>query len=304
MCVAGVVRPSVPRQLFDVNVVRPYVFCLHLGEARWVGACGSQMCLRGCSPHAPFMLSAIRLWCCLARLPALQPVMFCSGLRVFVCCVWAAVAAPAVNVIAESPGASAGTVGQDLRLATAKIKSFAASVRAQTRRMSLEAQHVLDAQSTALSFLNARSVAPAAGFVTLRDAHSDSNKLMSMLRGVTAHAGGAHVGQPPAEEPDAMPDVDSSLRKLFLDVGKKFADAAGAGQLYPASFLQPVDANRLRKSLLATEPMRSSSPTVVSVISSEDVSALRREAIYKGLAAQTDALHNAFEADLVALGAS
>ena len=230
--------------------------------------------------------------------------MFCSGLRVFICCAWAVAGAPAVNVIAESPKASASAASQGLRDVAAKAKSFAANVRGETRRMSFEAQQVLDAQSAAFSLLNAGSVAPVAGFLSLGDAHSDSDKLLSMLHDVSGDASGTHFGpsQPPGEI-DEMPETDSSLRKLFLEVGKKFADAAGAAQSYPASFLQPVDANRLRKSLLATEPMRSSPPMVVNIVSSEDVPALRRKAMYKGLAAQTAALHDAFEADLAALGA-
>ena len=100
-----------------------------------------------------------------------------------------------------------------------------------------------------------------------------------------------------------MPEMESSVRKLLLDAGKKFADASGAGESFPASFLQPVDANRLRKSLRATEPMRSPSPMTVNVIAAEDVPTLRRDAIYKGLAAQTIALRNRFDVDVAALGA-
>lgn len=206
-------------------------------------------------------------------------------------------------MISEGPDASADTTGRDLRAAAAQAADFAATVRGETRRMSLEAQRVLDAQSDALLSLNARPLAPVAGFFSLRHARSDSEPVSSMFHSASEHTGRAHVGFSPTDGGDATPEMESSVRKLLLDAGKKFADAAGAGQSFPSSFLQPVDANRLRKSLRATEPMRSPSPMTVNVVTAEDVPALRREAIYKGLAAQTVALHNGFEADVAALGA-
>ena len=229
-------------------------------------------------------------------------VMICRFLSVAICCAWTALGAPTLNVISEGPAALADATGQDLRAAAAQAASFAASVRAATSRMSVEAQRVLHAQSAALSFLSSVSPAPAAGFLGTRDAHSELKRLSSLFHAVPGDADGAHAGPSPTEGGDATTTVESSMRNLLLDAGKKFAAASGGEDLFPASFLQPVDANFLRKSLRLTEPMRSPSPMTVNVITAEDAPALRRGAIYKGLAAQTIELHNDFDVDVAALG--
>ncbi len=247
--------------------------------------------------------SAVRWRFCAVTFAALPAIMFRT---LFCACSWCTVAAlggPTINVIAEGPRASADTSGQALRTAAAQIQNFAASVRDETRRMSASAKRAVDAQSAALASSRARRGAPVAGFVSIGDAESDSDLLASMLRGASGHVGGAHPGPAPAEEAAAMPEIDASLRNLLLSAGKKFADIANQEQSVPASFLQPVDANRLRKSLAATEPMRPSPAMILNVVSAEDVPAMRQEAVYKGLAAQTKALHDEFAAGVAALGA-
>lgn len=229
-------------------------------------------------------------------------VMICRVLSVAIYCAWTALGAPTLNVISEGPAALADATGQDLRAAADQVASFAASVRAATNRMSVEAQRVVHEHSAALSFLSSVSPAPAAGFLGTRDAHSELKRLSSLFHAVPGDADGAHAEPSPTKESDATTTVESSMRNLLLDAGRKFAAASGGEEFIPASFLQPVDANFLRESLRLTEPMRSPSPMTVNVITAEDVPALRRGAIYKGLASQTAALHNNFDADVAALG--
>jgi hypothetical protein len=92
-----------------------------------------------------------------------------------------------------------------------------------------------------------------------------------------------------------------------MSAGEKFAaaaDATGDGVSTAVAFLQPVDANRLRSSLHATEPLRSSPPMAVNVIMAEDVRGMQRDAVYKGAAEQAGALARDFDVGLAALGSS
>lgn len=220
---------------------------------------------------------------------------------VAICCACAAYGTPTLNVIAEGPAASADATGQELRAAAAQAASFAANVRAATRRMSVETQRILAAQVAAPPASDTDSSASVAGFFSSRDAGSELERLSSMFHTVAGDAAGTHARLPPIDGSEAPTTTESSVRKLLLDAGNKFAEASGELGMHSASFLQPVDANLLRKSLRATEPMRSPSPMTVNVITAEDVPTLRREAKYKGLAAETIALHNNFEDDVAAL---
>ena len=229
--------------------------------------------------------------------------MVCRRFCVAICCAWGALGAPTLNVISEGPAALADATGQDLQAAAVQAKSFAASVRGATRRMSAEAQRLLAAQSAAFSLSSIHSPASVAGFFSTRDADSELERLSSMFHTATGDVDGTQARLLPTEGGDATTGMESSVRKLLLDAGNKFAEASGEQGMFPASFLQPVDANLLRNSLRATEPMRSPSPMTVNVVMAEDVPALRRDAKYKGMAAQTIALHNGFEADVAALNA-
>ena len=110
-----------------------------------------------------------------------------------------------------------------------------------------------------------------------------------------------------AEPGFEIPKAEREVRELLLGAGKKFADAS-AGEAVEsrsaaASFLQPVDANRLRDSLHVTEPMRSPAPMSVNVVMAEDVRGMQREAAERGVSEQVARLKRDFEADVSALGA-
>ena len=84
----------------------------------------------------------------------------------------------------------------------------------------------------------------------------------------------------------------------MLEASGKFSEASGA-----TSFLQPVDANRLRGSLRATEPMLASPPLAVNVVMAEDVAGMQQAVAQHVAAEQLAALKGSFESDLLALEA-
>ena len=104
-----------------------------------------------------------------------------------------------------------------------------------------------------------------------------------------------------------IPDAEKRVRKLLMAAAHSFSDAAGVaaaqGASTAASFLQPVDANRLRGSLRATEAMRASPPMAVNVLVAEDLRGMQRDAQQRGAAEQLEALRQSFEDDLISLDA-
>ena len=110
---------------------------------------------------------------------------------------------------------------------------------------------------------------------------------------------GAPAGEQLPEGSVEIPDAEVDIRKRLLEASGKFSEASGS-----TSFLQPVDANRLRGSLRATEPMLVSPPLAVNVVMAEDVAGMQRAAAEQVAAEQLAALRRSFESDLLALEAS
>ena len=90
----------------------------------------------------------------------------------------------------------------------------------------------------------------------------------------------------------------------FSDVVRQVVRTSGRKES-PTSFLssrlQPVDANRVRKSLVATEAMASPAEAAVNVIVDEDIGAVLEQAKYKGMVDQINRLEEDFENDVAAL---
>ena len=207
------------------------------------------------------------------------PLAFCAS---FVC------ATPVVNVIVEPPlgGLDSSSGASNLESALADVQAFARSVRDGSRTAGVRAQSVLQPQPV------------AASFVGLGGASADAARLASLLAGV-ADSVGAPAGEQLPEGSVEIPDAEVDIRKRLLEASGKFSEASGS-----TSFLQPVDANRLRGSLRATEPMLVSPPLAVNVVMAEDVAGMQRAAAEQVAAEQLAALRRSFESDLLALEAS
>ena len=225
------------------------------------------------------------------------------------CCVLLARASPVVNVIAEPPSVlqESSDVASKLGSAFGQVAGLARDVREGERHMQQRAQDVLKAQSSALASLKAHRAQRAASFLAFGGASSDAARLASLLSEI-AHSVGASPGAAPLAEPGfEIPEAELEIRNLLLGAGKKFADASAGeateSRSTAASFLQPVDANRLRGSLHVTEPMRAPAPMSVNVVMSEDVRGMQREAAQRGVSDQLARLKHDFEADLSTLGA-
>ena len=220
----------------------------------------------------------------------------------FACCACLACASPVVNVIAEPPASSEGLA--DFEVVSGRVASLAREVREGERRMHERVSDVLKSQVAALKNLREPGVT---SFLAVGDARADASRLASLLGDV---AGSVGVAAPdaPLPGPDLpVPEAELEIRRLLMSAGEKFAaaaDATGDGVSTAVSFLQPVDANRLRSSLHATEPLRSSPPMAVNVIMAEDVRGMQRDAVYKGAAEQAAALARDFDVGLAALGSS
>ena len=220
----------------------------------------------------------------------------------FACCACLACASPVVNVIAEPPASSEGLAG--FEVVSGRVASLAQEVREGERRMHERVSDVLKSQVAALKNLREPGVT---SFLAVGDARADASRLASLLGDV---AGSVGVAAPdaPLPGPDLpVPEAELEIRRLLMSAGEKFAaaaDATGDGVSTAVSFLQPVDANRLRSSLHATEPLRSSPPMAVNVIMAEDVRGMQRDAVYKGAAEQAAALARDFDVGLAALGSS
>ena len=220
----------------------------------------------------------------------------------FACCACLACASPVVNVIAEPPASSEGLA--DFEVVSGRVASLAREVREGERRMHERVSDVLKSQVAALKNLREPGVT---SFLAVGDARADASRLASLLGDV---AGSVGVAAPdaPLPGPDLpVPEAELEIRRLLMSAGEKFAaaaDATGDGVSTAVSFLQPVDANRLRSSLHVTEPLRSSPPMAVNVIMAEDVRGMQRDAVYKGAAEQAAALARDFDVGLAALGSS
>merc|ERR1711957_782972 len=142
-------------------------------------------------------------------------------------------------------------------------------------------------------------------FLAVGDARADAGRLASLLGDVVGSVGVAAPDAPLPGPDFPVPEAELEIRRLLMSAGKKFAaaaDATGNGVSTAVAFLQPVDANRLRSSLHATEPLRSSPPMAVNVIMAEDVRGMQRDAVYKGAAEQAAALTRDFDVGLAKLG--
>ena len=221
---------------------------------------------------------------------------------------WAVVACatPVVNVIAEPPaGSSEASSGAGLLEATvAELVSFARDVREEQRRVGARGKDLLAAHPSAIAYQKGQQ--PAASFVDIGGAHSDAVHLSSLLAQF-ASSSGASSSESLARPGFEIPDAEKRVRKLLMAAAHSFSDAAGVaaaqGASTAASFLQPVDANRLRGSLRATEAMRASPPMAVNVLVAEDLRGMQRDAQQRGAAEQLEALRQSFEDDLISLDA-
>ena len=223
------------------------------------------------------------------------------------CCAWLACAGPVVNVIAEPPAGLQESSGDanGLEVAFGQVARLAQDVREGEHQLRQRARDALEAQSSAMASLNAIHAQRVAGFVSLGGADSDAARLESLLASVAGGVGPSHGAAPLVEPGFEIPEAEVEIRKSLLDAGKQFADAsagaAAAGGATASSFLQPVDANRLRGSLRVTEPMRSPAPMAVNVIMAEDVRRMQRKAAERGVSEQLARLKRDFETDLSAL---
>ena len=213
---------------------------------------------------------------------------------------------PVVNVIAEpSAGSSEASSGSGLLEATvAELVSFARDVREEQRRVGARGKDLLAAHPSAIAYQKGQQ--PAASFVDIGGAHSDAVHLSSLLAQF-ASSSGASSSESLARPGFEIPDAEKRVRKLLMAAAHSFSDAAGVaaaqGASTAASFLQPVDANRLRGSLRATEAMRASPPMAVNVLVAEDLRGMQRDAQQRGAAEQLEALRQSFEDDLISLDA-
>ena len=196
-------------------------------------------------------------------------------------------ATPVVNVIVEPPlgGLDSSSGASKLESALADVQGLARSVRDGSRTVGVRAQSVLQAQPV------------AASFVTLGGASADASYLASLLTGVASSVG-APATERLSEGSFEIPDAEVDIRKRLFEASGKFSEASGA-----TSFLQPVDANRLRGSLRATEPMLASPPLAVNVVMAEDVAGMQQAVAQHVAAEQLAALKGSFESDLLALEA-
>ena len=71
-----------------------------------------------------------------------------------------------------------------------------------------------------------------------------------------------------------------------------------ASSSFLATRVLPVDADRIKKSLYLTQPLRSPPQASVNVIMHEDVQRMKDESKYKGMVDQTHALQNEFRQGL------
>ena len=220
--------------------------------------------------------------------------------RVLACCAaLVACGPPIVNILAESPLAEQGGNAK-LDSVLNEINDLTRRARDDTRRMRAQAEDF---------FAAPRSLRgpPAAAFVSRGDAQLDAEKLSALLREFAASVGD-QSGTKLAEADMEVPESETEIRKLLLEAAKNFADASASRVERKASestsFIQPVDAARLRQSLRATEPMRAPPPMVVNVVMAEDVRGMQREAAYKAMSEESATLERNFESDLASLASS
>ena len=213
---------------------------------------------------------------------------------------------PAVNVIVEGlpGGGSLDPALSEVAQLSGEAVALAGALREGQHHMRDRTEAVLRAQSSEISVLKASRVAGAAGFLAATDARSDAGKLAMLLADVAGSVGPQPSGEL-AQAGFKVPESERELRKLLLDAGKAFGDVASDDAAHalasPTSFLQPVDASRLRGSLEVTEPMRAPAPMAVNVIMQEDLLGMQRMAAAKGAAQQVQRLTADFETDLAAL---
>ena len=218
----------------------------------------------------------------------------------FACGAQLAHATPVVNVIVEPPATAEAPA--DFDVVSGRVAALARKVQAGERHMHERVTDVLESQA---AFSKTFGKPGVTSFLAAGDARADASRLASLLGDVAGSVGAAKP-EAPLPGPDlAVPEAELAIRRSLVSAGKKFAaaaDAAGNAASTAASFLQPVDANRLRSSLHATEPLRTATPMAVNVIMAEDVRGMQRDAVYKGVAEQAAALARDFDVGLAALG--
>ena len=172
-------------------------------------------------------------------------------------------ATPVVNVVVEPPlgGLDSSSGSSKLQTALLDLQALARSVRDGTDSVRIRAAGALQAQQGATSF------------VQLSGARSDAARLASLLADVASSVGSATDETLPDASGD-VPAAEVEVRKRLLEAREKFSEAAAGATAAATSFLQPVDANRLRGSLRATEPMRTAPPLAVNVVMAEDIAGM------------------------------
>ena len=187
------------------------------------------------------------------------------GRCAFACLACLVAATPVVNVVVEPPlgGLDAGSGASDLHAALHELQALARSVREGAGSVGLRAG----------GSARPRQVSDAAGatsFVQLSGARSDAARLAALLAGVAGSLGST-TGQALPDASGDVPAAEVAIRKRLLEAREKFSEAAAGATSAATSFLQPVDVDRLRGSLRATEPMRTAPPLAVNVVMAEDL---------------------------------
>ena len=223
----------------------------------------------------------------------------------FVCCsAWLTCAIPVVNVIAEQPFAVSTAERGDpsLEAMLVDIEHFVREVREQQHDVGTRAKGVLRAQS--LATVSAKGNEDATGFADVRGARADAAHLAALLDGV-AGGGGEFAVEPLVGASADIPDAEVPIRKMLLEANRKFSTASGVNAARAAStgasFLQSVDANRLRGSLHATEPMAISPPMAVNVIMTENARAMQHGVGQLSAVRELKKLNHSIEGELLAL---
>lgn len=222
-----------------------------------------------------------------------------------VCCsAWLACAIPVVNVIAEPPFATSAAERSDpsLEAMLVDIEHFVREVREEQHDVGARAAGVLQAQS--LATVSAKGNADATGFAAVRGARADAAHLAALLDDVSG-GGGEFAVEPLVRASADIPVAEIPIRKMLLEANRKFSTASGVNAAGAAStgasFLQPVDANRLRGSLHATEPMAISPSMAVNVIMTDTARAMQHGVGQLSAVRELQKLNRSIEGELIAL---
>merc|ERR1711957_462250 len=209
-----------------------------------------------------------------------------------------------VNVIAEQPFAASTAERSDpsLEAMLVDIEHFVREVHKAQHDVGARAAGVLQAQS--LATVSAKGNEDATGFADVRGARADAAHLAALLDGV-ASGGGEFLVEPLVEASADIPVAEVPIRKMLLEANRKFSTASGVNAARAAStgasFLQPVDANRLRGSLHTTEPMGISPPMAVNVIMTENARAMKPGVGQLSALRELQKLNHSIEGELLAL---